>query len=86
MSTRIVFHTDNCFPDNIYSLRIIQVTSCTGYTNNYINVQNCQTRQDMWVWPEMHKHPSSLARLAEICFGIGGNVFKRLPLFACQGA
>ena len=85
MSTRRVSHTDDCLPDNIYSLRNMQVTSCSGYTNNYINVKNCQTRQDMWVLPEMHKHPSSLARLAEICFGISRNVFKRLPLFACKG-
>jgi hypothetical protein len=30
--------------------------------------------------PDMHKHPSSLARLAEIFLDIGGNIFKRLLL------
>ena len=33
------------------------------------------------VWPDMEKHPSSLASLAEIFWGFGGNIFKWLPLF-----
>ena len=34
-----------------------------------------------WLQADMKKHPSSLAALAEIFWGFGGNIFKWLPLF-----